>query len=187
MAIKDNFFILTGGPGSGKTSLISELKCRGYECVTEVGRQIIQNQVDQGGDVLPWKDCGAYSKLMFERSLADYKQMNNVTAISFFDRGIPDTYGYERLEGIPPNPDLLHAIQQYRYNRSVFILPPWQEIFENDTERKQDFDKAVATYQVMFSVYSELAYKLIIVPKITIKERVDFILSTVLGITSNSK
>jgi predicted ATPase len=36
------FYTITGGPGSGKTSLINELQKRGYRCMAEVARQLIQ-------------------------------------------------------------------------------------------------------------------------------------------------
>ncbi len=41
---KTNYFILTGGPGSGKTTTLNELAHRGFLTVPEVARAIIQKQ-----------------------------------------------------------------------------------------------------------------------------------------------
>jgi predicted ATPase len=69
---KSNFIIITGGPGMGKTSLVQHLSELGYQHVPETGRSIIQQQVTDGGDALPWQNRAAYAQLMFNKSLEDF-------------------------------------------------------------------------------------------------------------------
>jgi len=38
--MSDHFFVVTGGPGAGKTSLITELARRGFHTIPESGRAI---------------------------------------------------------------------------------------------------------------------------------------------------
>ena len=52
----DRFFVLTGGPGSGKTTLIQALAKRGFATAPEAGRGIIRDQQAIGGAALPWAD-----------------------------------------------------------------------------------------------------------------------------------
>jgi predicted ATPase len=59
--------------------------------------------------------------------------------LAFFDRGVPDVAGYLRLTGLPVPAHVEKAVEIYRYNRKVFIAPPWPKIFTQDRERKQDF------------------------------------------------
>lgn len=73
--IKNNFYILTGGPGSGKTSIIETLREIGYDCVPEVGRKIIKEQITLNGDALPWSDTEKYSNLMLSYSIQDYMNL----------------------------------------------------------------------------------------------------------------
>ncbi|WP_414897005.1 AAA family ATPase [Rhodovulum sp. YEN HP10] len=47
-----HFFVLTGGPGAGKTSLITELACRGFHTIPESGRAVIREEMASGGDAL---------------------------------------------------------------------------------------------------------------------------------------
>ncbi len=55
--MNSNLFIITGGPGSGKTTLLAELEKRGFQCVSEVARIIIQQQIVSKGNALPWDDA----------------------------------------------------------------------------------------------------------------------------------
>lgn len=68
-----------------------------------------------------------------------------------------------------------------RYHRRVLIVPRWPEIFSQDSERKQSFEKAVATYEAMVSTYAASGYELIPLPLTPIEERMDFVLDTIRG------
>ena len=49
MTKAETFFVLTGGPGSGKSTLIQALDEAGYSTMGEAGRAIIQEQAAIGG------------------------------------------------------------------------------------------------------------------------------------------
>jgi len=57
------------------------------------------------------------------------------------------------------------------------ILPPWQEIYKTDTERKQTWEEAVYTYQQLKLVYARYGYETINVPIGSIEDRKRFISS----------
>lgn len=172
---KLNFYIFTGGPGAGKTSLLNELEARGYQCIPEVARTIIQEQVSDAGDALPWADTGKYAELMLIRSIRDFRGNSTLTTPCLFDRGIPDTLAYCTLVGQEMNKELVNEALSYRYNPIVFILPPWQEIYHTDSERKQDFQLAVETFRRIEETYSMLGYELIQVPRLPVSQRADFV------------
>jgi predicted ATPase len=169
-------FVLTGGPGAGKTSVLTELQHRGYICVREAARAIIQQQVKAGSDGVPWRNMERYSALMLEQSIADYLSHASGGTLTFFDRGIPDTIAHFRLAGLPLPQDARQQARQCRYNRTVFLLPPWREIYETDSERKQSFEEALASCEMVRNVYAELEYQLIEVPRGPVAARADFIL-----------
>ena len=52
--------------------------------------------------------------------------------------------------GLPVPPHVSAAAETFRYNRRVFALPPWPEIFSQDAERKQDFAEAIRIAQAEF-------------------------------------
>ncbi|WP_322746137.1 AAA family ATPase [Providencia rustigianii] len=69
------------------------------------------------------------------------------------------------------------AIRIFEYQKTVFIAPPWKEIYVQDVERKQTFEDSVMTYHAMVSIYEQYNYKLIEIPCLSVDERVNFILS----------
>ena len=175
----NNFYVITGGPGSGKTSLINELNNSGYLTVPEEGRRIIKEQTESSGEGLPWKNKPVFAALMLKSSLEAYHKILQESAGSlvFFDRGIPDTIGYMELENIPISLETELIIRANPYHVNVFLLPPWKAIYKTDTERKQSWQEAVNTFEIMKNIYLRYGYNIISVPFDTVVNRKKFILS----------
>jgi len=174
--LTDRFFVMTGGPGSGKSTLIAALSARGISAMPEVGRAIIQDQVAIGGSALPWADRHAFAELMLHWELRSYRTAAERAGPVIFDRGVPDVVGYLRLCGLPVPSHIMQAAETHRYHRGVFVAPPWEEIFAQDTERKQTFAEAVATFEAVTSVYRSLGYELVMLPFASVEERVRFVI-----------
>ncbi|RWA81132.1 AAA family ATPase [Mesorhizobium sp.] len=174
----DRFIMLTGGPGSGKTTLIEALKAAGFATAPEAGRGIIRDQVSVGGPALPWQDRALFAELMLSWELRSWHAAHAEPGPVFFDRGAPDTIGYLRLCGLPVPDHVTSAAEKFRYARRVFIAPPWPEIFAQDEERKQTLDEAERTFQSVTSVYAELGYELVPLPLAPVEERLRFVLDT---------
>lgn len=172
----ERLIVFTGGPGSGKTSLIEALARRGYAVQPEAGRAIIREQQATGGEGLPWKDRALFAELMLAADLRSYDAARRQAGPVFFDRGLPDIVGYLILCGLPVPAQVESAAQRARYCRTVFIAPPWPAIFGQDAERKQDFAEAERTYEVMARTYPRFGYDLVVLPQVNLESRVDFIL-----------
>lgn len=171
--------VISGGPGAGKTALITELRRRGHACSSEVARQLIQDQAGSGDDALPWANRERYARLMLERSVAAWQECSRADGTIFFDRGIPDTLCYARLAGLSPEleRDAAAMCREYRYWRRVFLAPPWREIYETDAERRQGFEEAIRTCDLMVKTYRECGYETVMLPLDSIEERADFVLA----------
>ncbi len=172
----NQFFVLTGGPGSGKTTLIESLQKCGYSTMAEAGRAIIQDQVAIGGQALPWVNPLLFAETMLSWDMRSYHVAEQMNGLVFFDRGVVDVLGYLRLMDLQIPKHIQIAEQKFRYNRLVFIAPPWEEIFENDGERRQDFAEAIRTYEAVSSTYVEMGYDLVELPRSPVEDRVRFIL-----------
>ena len=170
-----NLFVISGGPGTGKTTLLEELESLGYPHAPEVAREIIREQVQSGGTALPWGDREAYTELMLQRSIDSFREHTPAVKPVFSDRGIPDTLGYARLIGLRDTRAIEAACRQFRYARTVFLAPPWEEIYRTDNERTQDFAEAVRTYEVLVNVYRECGYEPVELPRWSAAARAQFI------------
>lgn len=177
-AVTNNFFILTGGPGSGKTTLIEELNRRGFFSVDEVARKIIQDEMALGGDALPGNNIGLRIEKMIVRSIETYQEalkLRNEPII--FDRGVLDYVGYAYRTNTPIPEELHQKALSLVYNKKVFLAPPWNEIYCNDKERKWSFEEALEVYQDLVKIYSDFGYEIIELPKASVESRADFVIS----------
>lgn len=177
---RDNCYVITGGPGVGKTTLLTELAKNKINTVAENARQIIKEQVEKKEDGLPWKNKKLYVDLMLSASLESFNcPLIDDADIYFFDRGILDTIGYADMIGLGVSEEMDNAGRNYRYNKRVFILPPWLEIYHTDNERKQTWEEAVLTFKNIKEIYLKYDYELIEVPIDTVERRTKFILDKI--------
>jgi predicted ATPase len=171
-----NLIALSGAPGAGKTTLLNVLQSRGYACVPEVARHIIQQQMQSGGSALPWQDTTAYIRLMLEDSISSFLQHQHAQHPTFFDRGLPDTLGYAQIIQLPDQRAIEQACKLHRYAK-VFLAPPWRAIYTTDTERKQTFDEALFSFEQATNAYTRCGYDPILLPLSTPNDRADFVQS----------
>jgi len=174
--IKNNCYVITGGPGVGKTTLLNALGRLGYHTVAEDARTIIREEMACNSDGLPWANKFRYTQLMFDAAVRSYRAVRSINQTYFFDRGILDAICYAEMENIAVSPEMEQLAKTLRYHNKVFILPPWQEIYHTDDERKQTWDEALHTFTQMKTTYLKYGYQVVEVPKDHIENRVHFIL-----------
>jgi len=168
--------VITGGPGTGKTSLINELGRRNFECTPEISRQVTQMARKKGVDHFFLENPLLFSKLLLEgreqQFIEAHKSDNDLI---FFDRGIPDVHAYMNHFGTKYPEMFLEKSKKYRYN-TIFLLPPWKEIYITDDERYESYELSISIYNQLKAAYTALDYEIIEVPHSSIMIRADFIL-----------
>ncbi|WP_029278180.1 AAA family ATPase [Pedobacter borealis] len=167
--------IISGGPGSGKSTLINGLQEQGYFCSQEVSRRMIIQETAIGSSCLPWLDISCFfAKVLKE--MIDAWDCVPKNYISFFDRGIPDIIAYLKVAGIAVPEDYYAALALHPYHNQVLILPPWEDIYVPDNERWQSFEEAILINQAIRETYTECGFTLVDVPKLSPTERIRFVL-----------
>lgn len=168
-------FVVTGGPGAGKSTLIAALGDAGHRTFAEAGRAILRQQEAIGGPAHAGRDPAAYAEAMLQWDMRSFAEAAGHDGPVFYDRGVPDTIGYLRLIGRPVPAHLERAAQLFRYADPVFVAPPWRDIYVSDAERTHGFDLAVATHDHVRRVYAGLGYAIVDLPLADIPTRLGFV------------
>lgn len=169
--------VITGGPSTGKTSIIKKLKDRGYYCLDEISRQVTLEAREEGIEHLFLSDPLLFSQKLLEGRIAQFKRAEQYPEnLVFLDRGIPDVLAYMDFVGSQYPQNFNQACLDYRYD-VVFLLAPWQEIFISDEVRYENFEEAKQIHLDLKECYIKFGYNLLDVPFANVDKRVDHILN----------
>ncbi|HEU5310820.1 MAG TPA: AAA family ATPase, partial [Candidatus Eisenbacteria bacterium] len=126
--------VVTGGPGAGKTVLLDELARRGYPVAPESARTIIRERLARGLPKRPEPAEFAYEILGRDieqyRSLEQSREQSGGSGLHFFDRSVLDALGMLDQLGLLSARERDRHLTEFPYYRQVFLLPPWEAIYE---------------------------------------------------------
>jgi predicted ATPase len=174
MPSKNNWYVITGGPATGKTTLLAELEKLGHAIVPEAARAVIDEALARGTTV---RELRADEK-RFQEDVARMKQSIEHTldrdALTFFDRGMHDTLAYMRHYSYAVDEWIVDLMQAAHYKK-VFLLDQLPD-YEQDYARTEDGDFRTNIHSLLHNAYTEYGMKPIIVPAMSLKKRLQFIL-----------
>ena len=169
--------VVTGGPGTGKTTLIESLKAQEFHCLPEISRQVTLEAREQGIEQLFLTDPLLFSRKLMEGRVRQYlDSLNTGNELVFFDRGIPDVLAYMDYIGDVYPDEFVRTCEKHPYDQ-IFLLPPWEDIYISDNERYENFDQARRIHDHLLRTYENFGYELLEVPTGTPDIRRDFIIN----------
>lgn len=174
--------VITGGPGSGKTSLVDHLASLGYATVPEAAIQIIdeRNQALGVAGQIAWRKRHprVFQRLVIERQVAlDGACQPPPGQFGFCDRGRPDALAYAKLSGMELDDDLRVLVLGQSYLH-VFLLDTLTHFPERPaTGRTSDRQRSLRILDLLEETYRSLGYTPCPVPELSIKDRAYFVLS----------
>lgn len=179
--------VVSGGPGSGKTTVLDELARRGHRYAPESARAIIRERLARG--LSPRPDPAEFAYEILGRDIEHYRGVagrefgpERATAgaggLHFFDRSILDALGMLDQLGILSAPERDRHLTEYRYHRQVFLLPPWEAIYHFDSERDQTFAESVRIHDALRQWYLRCGYEIVSIPPGPVADRCDLVLKT---------
>ncbi|MDF3047062.1 MAG: hypothetical protein K0R73_180 [Candidatus Midichloriaceae bacterium] len=172
---KTKRFILTGTPGSGKTSVILELKTLGHSVVSEAATSVIDTQ--QANHILkPWENPSFIDDIT---QLQKHRQIDAKGSLQFYDRSPFCTYALSKYLNYEAPSTLLaeitRCLELQIYQNKIFFFENLGFI-ENTEARKISYEEALVFEKIHLDVYKEFGFDFILVPKNSIKERCNFII-----------
>jgi len=171
---ENDWYVITGGPSSGKTTTVNLLKERGYKTTIEHARHYIDTQQVQGKTVEEIRrNQSAFQKAVLGMQIVQESKLSPADTV-FLDRALPDALAYYRFLNLPPDPSLLDALKAAAYKK-VFILDPLPLVA--DYARTEDAAAQEELHKLLSEVYEALPAPVVHVPVLPVHERVDFILN----------
>lgn len=176
-----SFVAITGGPGSGKTSVIRALSARGHPTVPESAIEVIAElNAELGLDgQRRWRAAhrDRFQDLVLARQLEAERAFEGHEGFVFLDRGRLDGLAYLRHFGETPTARRLELLESGTY-AAVFLLATLSVFTDRSaTGRTSDRRDSLAIAARIEEVYREHGHEPIHVPEMPIEERADFVLS----------
>jgi len=175
MISNNNWHVVTGGPSSGKTTLVDEMAKLGYATCPEPARTYIDRQIATG-KTLPEisRDMAKYQNEILKTAL-EIRESAPKNKIVFFDRSVCDLTAYNEFYGLDAS-EPRRRCGEIRYGKIFFLE---QLEFTPDYARVEDRETARKLSAAIKKVYRGLGYEIISLPPAPLAERVKTVLKEI--------
>jgi len=163
-------YILTGGPGSGKSSIVLALEDMGEHIIREAAEDVIRREQARGYKE-PWFEKGFQEKIL-GLQIQREERIPKEAERCFLDRGIYDGLAYsEKGSEIFKR---IRAMDQ-GYEGKVFLVEN-RGSTEKTQVRRESQEEALEVERNLERIYKELGYEVIRIPDATVEERTKLVL-----------
>ena len=159
--------VITGGPCTGKTTLIERLKIKGYKVIEEVARDVINEEQAKGSDVLP-KDFVKFQYTVIKKQLSLERGLSD-EEIVFLDRSPLDCWGYYKQRGLEPSDEIKGMMNNLNYDLIIYLEP--LSHYEDDDVRSEGREVQLEICNHLKESYEDSGMKMICLPEYYEKKR----------------
>lgn len=174
MVAQTNWYVITGGPSSGKSTVIRALKDMGYKTTIELARHYIDLQRMNGRST---EEIRANQRQFQHKVLnlqIDLERRLDPKEQIFFDRALPDEVAYYEYFKLEPDEKLVEYLQTASYKK-IFIMDLLP--LDSDYARTEDREAQIDLHDRIIDVYKKRGEPIVFVPVLPVKERVQFVLN----------
>ena len=173
----NSWYVITGGPSVGKTTLLDELSKQSYAVLPEAARAVIDNAIAGGKTVEQIRGDEQQFQMDVLAMKLQVEAETPTNQITFFDRGMHDTIAYFKLHNFPINPEVAAACNKSKYSL-VFLLDPLPR-FEHDYARVESEAMAAKLQDLLYQAYADHGMIPVKVPVLPPKERAGWVLQRI--------
>jgi predicted ATPase len=175
--IDTQIHVVAGGPCSGKTTLLKELRRAGYRVERETAEEMIEAGVASGLSAEEVRaDPVAWQREMLTR---DYERFENLPTneVVFTDTSFIEDLVFSERAGLAIGPNTEAWLQAKRYRRVFFLAP--LDGYQTTVVRMESADLAHRISEDVRARYETYGYDVVDVPVMPVAERVEWVLRRV--------
>jgi predicted ATPase len=170
----NNWYVITGGPSAGKTTVLNELAKRGHAIQPEIARAIIEADLAKGKTMAEIRGDNFAFQMRIYHLKCELEATLPKQQLTFFDRALHDTIPYLQMSGHTASPEVVARLNQAAY-RKCFLMDLLD--FEQDAARIESPEEALKVHRLLEEAYRDTGHEVIRVPILPVPERTDFILA----------
>ena len=171
--IKTNWFVITGAPSSGKTTLLQRLASKGYNVNPDMSRKLLEQNLQSG--LRPEQVRAAEREFQSEllQLMVDVELKLLPDDLIFHEYALPDNVAFWRKAGFELPEVLLQSARLFKY-REIFVLEPL-ELKRDGIRIESEADQKVI-HNLILESYREVGYEPIIIPVGSVESRIENVL-----------
>ncbi len=154
-----NWYVISGGPSSGKTTLVNELVAKKYKIIPEAARFLIERKTAKGIAVKDFQNTNEFQKEVLDLQLQNEKSAPKDETV-FFDRAIPDGLAYCKFQKLDV-PEYANLDLRGRYKKIFFCE---QLAVDKDGIRIESDESARELSRLIRQAYDDLGYEIVDLP-----------------------
>ncbi len=165
-------YVITGAPGTGKTTLVESLAHVG-EIVGEPARELIAEHRAATGEPSLDGSPEQFVERLISRSIEKFDAARDAD-VAIYDRGLPDCVAYANGFDVDTAAAFTAAAGR-RYSDPVFVVPPWEAIYTVDDMRRATFAQVTAFHDELVATCEAFGYELVELPMASVAYRVQVV------------
>lgn len=169
-----NWRLVTGAPGSGKTTLIRSLQQLNFDTVEDPGRAVLVNYACQRNNKTdPRADYLLFQQIVRKRAVKTFLVQDPLEKI-YFDYGVAECLAFLKASNIPWREEFVEAAVSIKFDK-VFLcsLVP---VLSEDTLRTETKERREELQCLIGEIYSSLGHTVKLIPCLTLDERLKLVL-----------
>ena len=167
-------YVLTGGPGTGKSSIILALEMKGDYVIRESAEDYIKLRQAQGQQE-PWTEPNFQDRILKLQIQREARIPSDAKRV-FIDRGLADGLAYES-KGTKTYEKIRKETEKVMYEK-VFLIEPIGST-EKTEVRRENHEEAVKIGEKLNQLYKKLGYQPIKINSGHLEERVQEIMQKI--------
>lgn len=174
-SVVTSWCIITGAPGSGKTTLVETFKSEGWHTVPDPGRAEYEHQIALGRpSELSRKEYSNFQQLVLNRFVLSVDDLG-ATAQIIFDYGLAESLAFLKLTGTPWSDNILEAAVKFRFHKIFVLDMVVLDSCVDDGVRTETEKERALLRSLIIDIYVCLGYEPLHVPLMPVEQRFEWV------------